>query len=224
MNTLPKWLWYGIIPALWAIVFAFAIFPNEQQISVPSEYPHIILKNVQPVDPRDLLRGDFVALQYEFTRPWIGEFIPTDPELFNIATGEVPRGTPELKKRQEILTALSSQIQEKSAKTPVYLLFSVNDKKEATLTGFSFEKPSTGVFIAGEVRGNNPGNKEIRVGIERFFVPAGKGWEIERIEREGNLSAEIALDSQTGKAIIVDLWQEKEKIDTTTINAENRGW
>lgn len=203
-HIISQWIFWATIPLLWIGIFILFIVPNEVQVSAPDEYPRVILQNVQPVDPRDLLRGDFVTLQYEFTRP---------RNFWNREESE-----------NEVLEELKTIVEEEDAGTEVFLSYSVDEETRiGTLEGVSFEKPNSELFIAAEVRGRE-WRKEIRAGIERFFVPTGKGWEIERIQREGNLSAEIAINPKTGKALIVDLWQGEKKIDTENIDAEIRGW
>jgi uncharacterized membrane-anchored protein len=75
----------------------------------------------------------------------------------------------------------------------------------------SFTKPKSGLFIKGTVRGQT-GNPAIEYGIENYFVPEGKGRELERIRNSGSLSAVIKIDPY-GNAAIKDLYINGKKAD-----------
>ena len=69
------------------------------------------------------------------------------------------------------------------------------DVWEATRGSASFH-PEWDVFIAGEVV-----NYEIRYGIESYFVPEGKGWEIQRAD---DIKVRVSVN-RLGKATIQGL-------------------
>jgi uncharacterized membrane-anchored protein len=211
-----KYFWYFFIPVLWVAIFLVQIVPNETQISAPDEYPRVMLKT-QPVDPRDILRGDFVALRYDFSRPKI--------TLFNREVNS------ESSENSIDLTRLADTLEDTKQGTPIFLILETKNTV-ATLKDFSFTKPTEGLFLKGEVIGKDRW-KEIRCGIERFYVPQGKGWEIEDFQRdsEKTVYAEIALNPETGKGIITDLLLKKtpensepNPIDFSEIDPEVRGW
>jgi len=65
------------------------------------------------------------------------------------------------------------------------------------------EKPSKGLFIKGTVKRASGSTLTVDYGIESYFVPEGKGRELER-ERGKNLAVKVAVD-KFGNAIIKDL-------------------
>ena len=184
------------IALLWGGTFAFAVLPNERQAHAPDTYSRIILPT-QPRDPRDLLRGDFVVLQYDFARrSWGNEAYP----FINDILDKNPFGT------------------------TVYVSFSVGKDRRATPIGASLTKPADGTFLRGKIYKGRWREKEIRFGIERFFVPKGKGWELEEAQRNDALEAEIAIHPKTGKGLVINLLRGKKRVDFSTIEPRERGW
>ena len=123
---------------------------------------------VQPVDPRDLMRGDYVILSYEFSR------LPNDHRVdwFGDEKGFGGPGLIELRNR------------------PIYVsLENEADGKHWRAARFSLQKPAHGPFLRGTL--NQRGLLEF--GIEQYFVQEGKGREYEDAVRSRRLSAEIAI-------------------------------
>ncbi len=125
-----------------------------------------ILLHVVPVDPRDLFRGDYVILSYEFSR------VP-------------PQGIPGL------------QSTDHQGQTVYVTIVPEEDGKHWRASQFSLQKPSTGKFLRGQIKGWN----RIEFGIESYFVQEGEGLKYERAVRSRNLSAEVALD-RNGNAVL----------------------
>ena len=92
----------------------------------------------------------------------------------------------------------------------VYVLLSIDNHKIATIANISKNKPSKGIFIRGTIKSVYNNILNIEYGIESYFVPEGKGKEIER-----NLSkiyAKIIVDS-FGNTVIKSLVLDGEDID-----------
>ena len=184
------------IALLWGGIFAFVVLPNERQAHAPDTYPRIILPT-QSRDPRDLLRGDFVVLQYDFARrSW----------------------------RNDRYSFVDNIIKNNPVGTTVYVSFSVGKDRRATPIDASLVKPDGGIFLRGKIHKGQWREKEIRFGIERFFVPKGKGWELEEAQRNDALEAEIAIHPKTGKGLVVNLLRGKKRVDFSTIEPRERGW
>jgi uncharacterized membrane-anchored protein len=132
-------------------------------------YGQRIMLKCLPVDPRDLFRGDYVALNYEISNP----NLPSLKGPKDHYKGQTLYVT--LKKSGEFWTA-----------TGVY----------AHLP----ELASDELLIQGRI-----GNGRIVYGIERFFVPEGKGRPVEIAGRGQRLSAEIALD-RFGHAVVTQIF------------------
>ncbi|HEY4233875.1 MAG TPA: GDYXXLXY domain-containing protein [Lacipirellulaceae bacterium] len=124
-----------------------------------------VLLRVVPVDPRDLFRGDYVILGYEFSRP--------------SADGSAP-------------TAVTwNRLAELRGKTLYVRLETEEDGKHWRSVGYELEPPSSGKFIRGVV---TPGGT-VQYGIESYFVEEGKGHDYEQAVRDHKLSAEVLIDS-----------------------------
>lgn len=73
-------------------------------------------------------------------------------------------------------------------------------------------KPKQGQFIRGQMGKTGP-----IYGIEKYFVPEGKGRIIERKLINGEISIEVALDRNTGEATIKNLLLHDSPIDFNQI-------
>jgi uncharacterized membrane-anchored protein len=137
----------------------------------------IILLETQPVDPRDLLRGDFVRLNYKISDVPRDEFSPP-------LTGDLPAGT-----------------------TVYVALVSNGTNEFWKLARASRERlvPSAGeVLLCGKSQWtwrNSAGAIHIEYGIERYFVAEGTG------NPRGKLTAQVAVSrsgSANLKEVFVD--------------------
>ncbi len=130
----------------------------------------IVLLETAPVDPRDLFRGDYVVLAYKISTLQRTSF---DYPPFN--PGDA-----------------------------IYVpLIQRGRFWEPQETGVSHSRPRGDVFIRGRVvggRGGGPGGERtlrVEYGIETYFVPEGRGREIETAR---DIAVEVAL--REGNAVI----------------------
>ena len=132
-----------------------------------------VFVRVVPVDPRDLFRGDYVILSYEFSRipPGGIEGLPSSGD-YNVW-------------------------RENQGRTVYVTLVPEGDGKHMKAGRFSVEKPEEGPFLRGRIAGWN----QIEYGIEAFFVQEGQGLDYEKAVRDRTLSAELAVTSG-GKAAL----------------------
>ncbi|MEX2015730.1 MAG: GDYXXLXY domain-containing protein [Candidatus Hydrogenedentales bacterium] len=122
-----------------------------------------ILVRVIPIDPRDMFRGDYVILSYEFSR------IPTEGIEglpLNLYYSDASYG-------QEIYVTLEPE----------------PDGLHWRPTKYSIEPPESGKYIRGELTGPGP----LSFGIDAFYVQEGTGLAYEEAIRNRTLSAELAL-------------------------------
>ncbi|HOW60254.1 MAG TPA: GDYXXLXY domain-containing protein [Candidatus Moranbacteria bacterium] len=92
----------------------------------------------------------------------------------------------------------------------VYVLLDIGSDKIAKAKSISKQIPEDSYFMKGTVK-NVFGNKlNIEYGIESYFVPEGKGREIEK--NIGNIYAKIAID-KFGNAVIKSLVLDGKEID-----------
>lgn len=127
---------------------------------------------VEPVDPRDLLRGDYVTLSYNISR------VPA--ELF----ADRP---PEGKGREERVVFVRLRADANGIFQPV----------AARYGGRPQEAPAAGeVDISGAARARwsaGTGLVAVRYGIERFYVPEGEGRAIESDLRQRAFRMKVAV-------------------------------
>jgi uncharacterized membrane-anchored protein len=127
-----------------------------------------ILLRVVPVDPRDLLRGDYVILSYEISR------VP-------------PQGVEGLFGPGQFSTA---DFNDGRGQTVYVTLIPEPDGRHYRGGAVSINPPSPGVkFIRGTLRARS----QIDFGIESYFVQEGKGKDYENALLNRRLSAEVAL-------------------------------
>lgn len=133
-----------------------------------------VLLKVEPVDPRDLLRGDYVRLGYDISRIEV-EKIANLPQG-ELATAEGP-----------IVVRLKKDADGYWRATSAWL------GTAATQAG------ADEVDIVGHVSDGwslTPGSTiSVDYGIERYYVPEGEGLAIEEEMRKRNFGAEPALRS-----------------------------
>ncbi len=162
----------------WLLIFSGLILYKEYTLMTGKE---VLLKTV-PVDPRDLFRGDYVTLDYEISTLNLKE-IPAEDTYFDY-------------------------------NDRIYLALELND-------GYGVAKkvyrnpPDDELYIKGRVKeviydweNEETEIKELRVdyGIESYFVPEGKGREIESEQwTEGKgVDVKVVADKY-GNAVIKSL-------------------
>lgn len=92
----------------------------------------------------------------------------------------------------------------------IYVLLEIDNDKIGSLAGVRKSKPSEGTFIKGTVKSKSNTRLIIEYGIESYFVPEGKGKEIERNLR--NMYVKVAIDD-FGTAVIKSLVLDGEDVD-----------
>ncbi len=126
-----------------------------------------------PVDPRDVMRGDYVRLNYEMSR--------------------VPRTL-----CRGALAGTNAPGETTPRDLKVYALLH-EDEGVAELTALSDERPREGLFIRGRTDRSWDGHVSVRYGLEAYFMEQGKGQELEQgRQREGiqvPLEMEVAVGS-----------------------------
>lgn len=153
MNKTLRVLGAALLVALLQIGFLAALV--EGRASILRDGRAVLLK-VEPVDPRDLLRGDYVRLGYG---------INTLDRALLAGPGEpLARGTAIMVRLAPGEDGLWQAVGARTADMPAAV-------------------PDAGtVEIAGRVEGDRGGSEALRVtyGIERFYLPEGQGRAIER--------------------------------------------
>lgn len=147
----------------------------QSRASILQHGTEIVLKT-EPVDPRDLLRGDYVTLGYS-----ISQFQATD--IPGDSIGYIDESNP-------IYVAL------KRGPDGIWA------KSRASITPFVDLKPDEVLIRGRSAHGFTPQSSDfvrINYGIERFYVPEGEGHSIESAQAEKRIDALVMVDA-TGKA------------------------
>jgi uncharacterized membrane-anchored protein len=131
-----------------------------------------IFVRVVPVDPRDLFRGDYVVLSYDFSR------VP-------------PAGI-------EGLADSDWQREQQWLGLTVYVtLVPEADGRHWRAESFSISQPTRGKYLRGRITG--PGRLEF--GIEAYYLQEGQGSKYEEAVRDRRLAAEIAVTAEGHAAL-----------------------
>jgi len=122
---------------------------------------------VVPVDPRDMMRGDYITLGYEFSR------LPEDVTLID-----------------ERIKSYKTKTNFNQKSIDVYVTLKFNLKEDIYKGVFFGSTPPTkGRYLRGKLNSNN----RIEFGIEAFYLQEGKGTIYEQAIREKKLVAEVYL-------------------------------
>jgi uncharacterized membrane-anchored protein len=130
-----------------------------------------VLVRVMPVDPRDLFRGDYVTLSYEFSR------VP-------------PQGI-------EGISAAQRRGSSKEGRTVYVPLVPDSDGVHLRAEKVTVVKPAAGPFLRGQMGRYG----SVQFGIESYYVQEGTGRQYEQAIRNRKLSAELAVTSSGQAAL-----------------------
>lgn len=155
-----------------------------------------VLLRVVPVYPRDIFRGDYVALSYDISS----------------TAGAGVDGLP----------LRDSQHKNAWQDQTVYaLLAPEEDGKHWRLDRFCADRPASGRYIRGTITGWD----RVEYGIESYYVQEGEGREYKDAARQQKLSAEVALASN-GRAVLRGLHLESPlaSVRPSYDNVEKHRW
>jgi uncharacterized membrane-anchored protein len=136
-----------------------------------------IVAEVIPVDPRDIFRGEYVVLNYAFTR---APDIPV-PEGTNIGDTLYVTLKPGAEPSKWEIVSTDASYPKDTAPDNVVL------KGHAT-------------YVSAKTD-TSPARATIRYGIESYFVPEGKGKELEDLVRDKKIATVIAVGRNGDAAI-----------------------
>jgi uncharacterized membrane protein/uncharacterized membrane-anchored protein len=151
----------------------------------------------QPVDPRSLLRGDYVILGYGFQTL-------TQDQRESLAK-EWASNHPTSKEEP---ARFDQNIPED---TPIYVPLLKSAEGVATFGEPSLLKPKEGPFLLARKGAGTWGRGDLRAGIESFYVPEGTGQKWEKLRNQGLLLAEVAV-LPDGKAGLVGLQESAPEL------------
>lgn len=147
--------------------------------SLPLMIGERIILDVKPIDPRDFFRGEYVILNYGFNS------LPPDQE--EKATSPWNR---------------SNRHDDEAVYVP---LQKDADGIHWTGTTATLTRPTGTKYLRGRVTADY--RQPLKFGIEAYYVQEGRGRELEMLQREGKLNAEIAV-APWGQAKLVRVFQD----------------
>lgn len=165
--------WFLVIGIFWLVIILGFVGFKEFTLRTGQE----VMLKTQPVDPRDLFRGDYVVLNYQ------------------ISTLD--------------LNSLQSDSNEFNDGDNVYISLDLADGYGVPAK-ISKNPPEDGLYIKGNVVNVRDSRLIVSYGIESYFVPEGKGYDIER--HRGNLDVKVSIDN-FGNAVIKSLIVDGKELD-----------
>ncbi|TSC63908.1 MAG: hypothetical protein G01um1014106_342 [Parcubacteria group bacterium Gr01-1014_106] len=157
---------YLLLGVFWVAIIGGFILIKEYTLRSGQE----VLLKVAPVDPRDLFRGDYVALRYDISS--------IDPR-------SVTGGKELFEAGDRIYIGLRME------------------GKYATAVSIHKAVPQDSLFIRGTIEHASAENLIVQYGIESYFVPEGRGEEIEK-HLGRNVDVKVSID-RFGTALIKSL-------------------
>ncbi len=168
-----KWLYAGAVVA--AVLQTGILYASIEKRASVLRSGHEIVLQTRPVDPRDLMRGDYVILGYDITsidrkiiqgtsadgsRTVYVAVKPSDKGVWNISRASFTPFT----------DLASDEVQIRGQST-----YAISDYPDATIS--------------------------MRYGIERYYVPEGEGRAIEDGQRDLEITAVVSVDD-AGTAVM----------------------
>ena len=165
-----RWLVFAaVVVAIAQIAFLVSMIAGRAMVLRDGQE---VALSVEPVDPRDLLRGDYVTLTYNISRLPLSLFaLPRSDSAGSVAVFVRLKAD-----ENGIFQPVAARFEEKLESAPSE---GEVDIRGQTSMGRNFGLPS--IFV--------------RYGIERFYVPEGEGREIERDLRERSFRMTVAVGS-----------------------------
>jgi len=167
----PRPIWFALAGLIQLALIAAMVVDRARVLRDGTE----VTLQTRPVDPRDFLRGDYVVLSYDIS---------------TVPTGELKGKLPQ-NRQSYVFVKLAPKDDGFYAAVSAHLdSVPVGDKE---------------VLIRGRVTNSRwcdrCDNFDVRYGLEKFFVPEGKGRELERARNRGKLSI-VAAVTPSGRSAI----------------------
>jgi uncharacterized membrane-anchored protein len=185
MNS-PKFLKSIELKYLLIVILPIAAMFYSQAVNfVVLSFGEQVLLETGPIDPRDILRGDYVTLGYDIS------FI--DEEMLKNAIGDMDE---------------YFDYSVRNSGREIFVTLEKDEKGIGTVKSVSTARPPDGLYLRGTVTDRWSG---VRYGIGVYYVPEGTGREIERrlMEMDGT---EMLVDVRVlrGRPVIKNLVEFKE--------------
>lgn len=168
-----KWLYAGAVVA--AALQTGVLYASIEKRASVLRSGHEVVLQTRPIDPRDLMRGDYVILGYDITlidRKIVQGVSEDGARVVYVALKPDAQGLWHLSRAsfEKFSDLASDEVQIRGQST-----YAIADYPDATIT--------------------------IRYGIERYYVPEGEGRAIEDSQRDLQITAVVAVDD-AGTAVM----------------------
>ena len=185
-------LWTAVV--LQVATIGWMVWRHQQ----PGDSGERIVLRCRPVDPRDLLKGEYVILRYDFSNATEAQHRALLAEFKSLHPGPKDSGSGE------------SQLWNLPADSTVFVPLTRTTDGTVTAGDPTLTRPSQGLYLQGLTR-----YTELRFGIEAYYVKEGHGKQWEDLARKGELAAEIGV-LPDGRAGLVSLKAVPKVVLTTT--------
>jgi uncharacterized membrane-anchored protein len=175
----PSWIAIAAVAAIQTLALVYIVFDRVSLLASGRE----IVAEVIPVDPRDIFRGDYVVLNYTFTR-----------------TGDVP--VPESTRTGDKLYVTLKP----GAEPNTWEIVSADTSYPASVASENVVLKGLANYVSAKTD-TQPATANVRYGIESYFIPEGTGKELEELVRDKKIAAVIAVGSNGEaaiKALVID--------------------
>lgn len=140
-----------------------------------------ILLETLPVDPRDLLRGDYVVLEYRISNI-DSAFITTEIDEYRKQGGDT-----------------------------VYVSLRKYEDGISKFSGISLNPPAKGVFLKARIVHRWTDTVRLDYGLGAYYVPEGTGRELERAINNGKVLADVRVLRGRGVIKKLEVSDERSK-------------
>ncbi|MFD1197406.1 GDYXXLXY domain-containing protein [Brucella gallinifaecis] len=168
-----KWLYAGAVAA--ALLQTGILYASIEKRASVLRSGHEVVLQTRPVDPRDLMRGDYVVLGYDITS----------------IDRNIIKGTP-IDQSRVVYVAL------KPGANGIWHISRASFVPFDDLSGDEVQIRGESPYAITDYPG---ATINIRYGIERYYVPEGEGRAIEDGQRDLEITAVVAIDD-AGTAVI----------------------
>ena len=203
MSSITRWLWVGLVTLQLFSIVTFGVY----QEFVLRTGTQVTLQTA-PIDPRDLFRGEYVVLRYEISTLRVaahraaasGEYCCIS-ETARIGDNVLVSLIQHSDEQTASITYSEEALQEFDAEPETHYVHLMDTSGLNSADGRSGER----VIIRGTIEGMEifafTTEYSIKYGIESFFVPEGRGSEIEAAE---DVKVVVAV-GKDGDSVIKDL-------------------
>jgi uncharacterized membrane-anchored protein len=166
-----KMRWVFAALALQLAVLLIMAVPREWAL----HFGKVVLLRTAPVDPRDVMRGDYVRLNYDIST------VPRERCRDGLAAA-MAGNPPDSQKRWRVRGAWGGGFDQSllPPDTEVYAVLKPGRDGTAELDYLTDRKPAEGLYIRGRLESLDEGLARVRYGLEAYFMQQGDALELER--------------------------------------------